>query len=63
MIRIHRLNNKWIIVTGARSDASIYGFDRCWTGDRWSKRPGSAKKFPTRIEAQAEAHRMEKAAH
>jgi hypothetical protein len=63
MIRVQRLNNNWIIVTGANENA---GFDRCWNGSAWTKRPSSAKRFATRIEAQAaierEREKMESAA-
>ena len=58
MIHIRRLNNTWIIVSGARQTAAkIVGFGRCWTGERWSKQPSFAKRFPTRIEAEAELDR------
>jgi hypothetical protein len=52
-MRVHRLNNKWIIVKGERSGS----FEQCWTGRQWSSRVSSAKKFATRLEAQAEIDR------
>jgi hypothetical protein len=58
MIRVHHLNNTWIIVTGARESVSgTSSFDRCWTGSGWTTRPSSAKKYATRIEAEAEIER------
>ena len=58
MIRLQRLNNTYIIVRGSRG-GPIEGFEYCWTGERWTIQLSFAKRFPTRIEAQAELERCQ----